>query len=170
MRACEHTLTVDASVDAGGHLVGIGIVVQERSGSGGRGPIVERISESHQGIDVATAEEFAVLRALEFARERGFSRLKIRSDHNQMRRSLREAHRTNRAPVGPGLRRRILELAGGFEYVHFGWVPRRKNQLAHALARHGVQRGAAGVRNPKLATVSNCRVGRHPPSGWFDLV
>jgi hypothetical protein len=79
----EHTLTVDASVDAKRGITGIGIVIQERSGGRGRGAIVARIAEAHAEIPFGSAEEFAVLRALEVAIARGFSRIKIRSDYNK---------------------------------------------------------------------------------------
>ena len=144
MRVWEHTLTVDASVGNGNQLVGIGIVVQERSVSRRRGRVVDRITECHQGIRPGMAEEFAVLRALEHAKERGFSRVKIRSDYNQMRRALHEQHRRQSVPSGTGLRRRILELARSFEYVHFAWVPRRKNQQAHVLAREARRHSGTG--------------------------
>jgi ribonuclease HI len=73
------------------------------------------------------------------------SRVKIRSDYNYMRRTLREQYRQRRMSDGDELRRRILALADLFEYVHFAWVPRRKNQMAHALARQAVRHGAAGA-------------------------
>jgi ribonuclease HI len=139
MRDWEHTLTVDASVDAKRRVTGIGIVVQKRSEDRGRGPIVARIAEAHAEIPFGSAEEFAVLRALEVATERGFSRIKIRSDYNQMRRAVRERHRRGTGRVDDELRSKVLQLAGAFERVDFGWVPRRKNQLAHALARQACQ-------------------------------
>ena len=144
MSAWEHTLTVDASVDAVEQVIGIGIVIQERSGRRNRGPIVARISERHWGIAVGKAEEFAVLRALEIVIARGFSRVKIRSDYNQMRRALREQYRRGRVSETDELRRRILALADRLELVHFAWVPRRRNQVAHALARTAMRDMAAG--------------------------
>ena len=151
MPAWEHTLTVDASVDATEQVVGIGIVIQQRSGRRNRGPIVARIAELHRGIFVGTAEEFAVLRALEVAIERGCARVKIRSDHNQMRRALREQYRRGRRSDGDELRRRILALADRLELVHFAWVPRRRNHMAHALARHALHGRAAGVSEIEAA-------------------
>ena len=143
MAAWEQTLTVDASVDAVERVAGIGIVIQQRSGGRGRGPIIERIAEVHRGIRPGAMEEFAVLRALEVAIERGFSRVKVRSDHNQMRRALREQYRRREMTHGDELRRRILSLADRFDAVAFAWVPRRKNQIAHSLARHAMRNGTA---------------------------
>lgn len=77
-----------------------------------------------------------VLRALEIARDRGFTRIRIRSDYNSMRRKLRECFRSGAAGNGD-LEQKILNLARRFEWIDFGYVPRRKNQIAHLLARRG---------------------------------
>ena len=136
MQTWIHTLTVDASVDLRRGLVGVGILIQERAGSTRRGPILDRLSECHLLVPPMGAEELAALRALQVAHERGYSRLKIRMDTNPVRRLLRAAHRAG--TVLPGMRGEILGLAASFEFVDFGWVPRRKNQIAHALARHAL--------------------------------
>lgn len=140
MALWQYTLTVDASVarSRGERLVGIGILIQERIGGRGRGPIIDQIAELHRAVRTREAEEFAVLRALEIAAERGYSRLKVRSDYNQMRTRLHDMRRGRKATATASpLQARILELAKGFEFVHFAWVPRRKNQHAHALSRQG---------------------------------
>ena len=131
-----HTLTVDASYDKASRVTGVGVVIQERIGPSGRGPILERVAEAHTGVAPGTGELFAVLRALEIAMDRGFTRIKIRSDYNAMRRDLRQRHRA-RAATDNELQDRVLELARRFVWVDFGYVPRRKNQIAHALARNG---------------------------------
>ena len=76
-----------------------------------------------------------MFRALQIASERGFKDLKIRSDCNGMRRRLKLNYDRKRFPFDGGLERRILELAAEFDRVHFAYVPRRKNQRAHNLAR-----------------------------------
>jgi ribonuclease HI len=79
-------------------------------------------------------EALAILRALEVAGARGFRRIKIRSDHNPLRKSLRNAlggHGTTRPS---GISAQILAAAAKFAWVAFGYVPRRKNQIAHRLA------------------------------------
>ncbi|MBI2218139.1 MAG: ribonuclease H-like domain-containing protein [Candidatus Rokubacteria bacterium] len=118
-------------------MTGIGIVVQERVGVGGRGPIVEEIVEAHGGIPPGAGEKFAVLRALQIAKERGFTRLKVRSDSNRMRRQLREHHRAGLDREGDDLHREVLRVAAAFAWIDFGYVPRRRNQVAHRLARAG---------------------------------
>ena len=141
----RHTLTVDASFDNTHGVTGIGIIIQERGPGRGRGPVLDRISESHFGVSPGAAEEFAVLRALEIAIERGFTRVKVRSDYNSMRRKLRGRLRQKRLK-GDGLRGRILQLTSAFEWLDFGLVARRKNQEAHRLARQACT-GRSGGRD-----------------------
>lgn len=129
-----HTLTVDASrtLYAGG-LTGVGIVVQARIGARGRGPILEEISEVHQDPSGA-CEALAILRGLDVARLRGFQRIKVRSDCNPLRTKLRKALRGQSRKSLSGVASQILGLAAQFAWVDFGYVPRRKNQIAHRLA------------------------------------
>jgi ribonuclease HI len=129
------TFTIDASYDAAG-VVGVGIVVQSRISNKGRGPIIARIAEAHLGLSPSVSEMFAVLRALEIARDHRFQRIRIRSDYNWMRRDLRQRFRAQ-ASGKCEIQRRILDLARQFEWIDFGYVPRRKNQIAHALSRRG---------------------------------
>jgi ribonuclease HI len=133
-----HTLTVDASYDFDTGTTGVGIVVQARGTGSGRGPILEQISEGHFGVPPGAGELFAVLRALEIAGARGFERLQVRCDYNWLRRRLKVRHRAGGAKQGPGgLEREVLHLAARFTWVDFRYVPRRRNQIAHALARRG---------------------------------
>lgn len=129
-----HTLTVDASHVERLGVTGIGIVVQERGSGRRRGPVVDQISELHPGVSASVCEAFAILRALEIALDRGYSRVKVRSDYNGLRRQLRERHRSG-MPATSFICIEILALAKRFTWVDFGYVARRKNQLAHRLAR-----------------------------------
>lgn len=88
------------------------------------------------GLFAGPKRMFAVLRALQTARERGFTRIRIRSDYNSMRRDLRNRYRSG-ADGKNELQKKILALARQFEWIDFGYVPRRKNQIAHNLARKG---------------------------------
>jgi len=132
----RHTITVDFSGDYERRVAGIGIVVQESTKPGRRGPIVAELAEAFEGM-LSQGEKYAVLRALQVAFERGFRDLKIRSDDNAMRRRLKKSYDRKLIPPDDDLDRRILELAAEFDRVHFGYVPRRKNQRAHNLARRG---------------------------------
>jgi len=100
------TFTVDASYSPATVITGIGIVIQVRSSRSGCGPIVEQLSEGHRNVSVGDGELYAVFRALEVARQRGFTRIKVRSDHNRMRRSLRE--RYSDSSIGLDLQRGVL--------------------------------------------------------------
>lgn len=129
-----HTLTVNASHDSRQGVTGIGIVIRERQGAGRRGPIVAQLSESRRDAPPSAAEAFAILRALELALARGYSHVKVRSDYNHERKQLRARHRDGVSAADP-VRARVLELARQFTWVQFGFVARRKNQLARKLAR-----------------------------------
>ena len=129
------TLTVDASYNERTRVTGIGIVVQQRSSGKGRGPILDQLAEGHADVARGEGELFAILRALEIAVQRRFARIKVRSDYNQMRRAIRRQYRCGLDDVG--LQGRVLQLAHSLDWVDFGYVPRRKNQLAHCLARRG---------------------------------
>jgi ribonuclease HI len=131
----RHTITVDFSGDHERRIAGIGIVIQQSTKRGRRGPVVEELAEAVEGISFGEGEKYAVLRALQIASERGFRDLKIRSDYNAMRRRLRQHYEGKRSQPRADLDERILELAAGFDRIHFAYVPRRKNQRAHTLAR-----------------------------------
>jgi len=135
MTYLRHTITLDFSGDHERQIAGIGIVIQESTKRGRRGPIVEEMAEAVEGIPLGEGEKYAVLRALQVAFERGFRDLKIRSDYNAMRRRLRRNYDRKEFQPREGLDGRILELAAEFDRIHFGFVPRRKNQRAHILAR-----------------------------------
>jgi ribonuclease HI len=135
MSYLHHTITVDFSGDYHREIIGIGMVIQESEKPRRRGPIVEEIALAVSGIAFGDGERYAVLRALQLAAGRGFRELTIRSDYNAMRRKLKESYQTGMWAHLEGMDRHILELADRFEQVRFGWVPRRKNQLAHQLAR-----------------------------------
>jgi ribonuclease HI len=126
------------------------MVIQESMRPGCRGPIVEELAEAYRGIPFRDGEKYAVFRAMEVASQRGFGDLRIRSDYNSMRRQLRAKHKKGEWAGNQGLDGRILELAGRFDRVQFGYVPRRKNHRAHTLARQ-----ARSLRNVCEATVTN---------------
>jgi ribonuclease HI len=134
-----HTFTVGASRNYNHGTTGIGIVLQGRPMQDGklggrRGPIIEQLSELHQKVSPGMDGAFAIVRALEIALDRGYSRVRIRSDHNHERRKLRQQHRSQTTAADP-VRARILDLARRFIWADFRYVPRRKNQLARRLAR-----------------------------------
>jgi ribonuclease HI len=128
------TLTVDASHNASTDVTGIAIIVRQRVGRKGRGPIIEEVAEGFSNVTRGAGELLAIYRALEIAQQRGYVRIKVRSDGNAMRHKLRDDFRAGRSDTG--LRGSVLLLARTFEWFDFGYVPRRKNHIAHSLARH----------------------------------
>jgi hypothetical protein len=96
--------------------------------------VIHQLSEGHQNIPAGEDESFAILRALEFSLENGYSRTKVRSAANALRKRLRRMHRDHVDETTP-TRTRILELARQLAWVDFGYIARRKNQLARGLAR-----------------------------------
>jgi ribonuclease HI len=153
-RPVRLTATVDASHRADRGVTGIGIVLRASDRPGRAGPELARISEQHDGVPAGEIELFAVLRALEHARARGFRRVKVRSDYSAMRRRLKADHAAGRNADAGTLHGRVLLLARTFDDVYFGYQPRRRNQVAHGLAR-------AATFEPEARS----RPGRE---GWTD--
>lgn len=142
MTALTHTFTVDASCNLSDGLVGIGIVLQATDKPGRKGPILESIEEHYPAAGLSKdMEKFAIYRALQIANERGYRRVKVRSDCNSVRTNLKKDHKAGLIFDRDELHRKILRLALDFEFVQFGYCPRRKNQIAHKLARQ-----AAGIK------------------------
>ena len=149
LRPVWRTFRVDASFDKQQGITGIGLILQATNKAGRDGAVVARFSESYIGLPIQAGEQFAVLRALEIAFERGYRLLRVRSDYNQMRIVLKDDYR---AGVVRGvleehnLRGMILRLAGKFDQAKFAWIPRRRNQEAHFLARKALVQSTPVVR------------------------
>lgn len=134
----RHTFTVDASHNVKKDCIGIGLVLQATDKPGRRGEMLEMIEETHPAKELLkNMEKLAVLRALEIATERGYRRVKIRSDYNHMRTQLKKSCKSGDGLDRDDLSRRVLRLATGLIEVKFAYCPRRKNQMAHRLARKG---------------------------------
>lgn len=144
-----YTFTVDVSHNQRHRTTGIGLVIQRRlfedgRPDGRRGPIIDQLSEQHQGIHSSVVDAFAILRALEIALERGYARVRVRSDCNHERTQLRQWYRNQDSARDP-VRARILELARRLIWADFKYIPRHKNHIAHCLARAArfVEQGAS---------------------------
>ena len=146
VRPVWHTFRVDASFDQRRGITGIGLVLQATNKAGRDGPVVARFSEAYIGLPTQAAEQFAVLRALEIATERGYRLLRVRSDYNQMRRALKDDYRAGVGQDEDNLQGMILRLSKEFDQVKFAWIPRRRNQGAHSLARRAVLQSAPVMR------------------------
>ena len=146
LRPVWHTFRVDASFDKQRGITGIGLILRATNKAGRDGAVVARFSEAYIGLPIQAAEQFAVLRALEIAAERGYRLLRLRSDYNQMRIVLKDDYRAGVVQDENNFRGMILRLAQEFDQVKFAWIPRRRNQEAHSLARKGVLQSAPVVR------------------------
>ncbi|HLP44729.1 MAG TPA: ribonuclease H family protein [Candidatus Kapabacteria bacterium] len=135
----KHTFNVDASYDLKRRVTGIGIVIRETDQPRKKGPVIAEISELHSNISAGETEKFAVFRALEIASERNYETLHIRSDYNHMRRKLKEDHEAGIGHERDDLHGQILRHAKQFTEVKFLYCQRRKNLMAHRLARKAVK-------------------------------
>lgn len=146
LRPVWYTFRVDASFDKQRGITGIGLILRATNKPGRDGAVVARFSEAYTELPVQAGEQFAVLRALEIASERGYRLLRVRSDYNQMRTALKDDYEAGIVPDEQNLRMMILRLAQKFDRIKFAWIPRRKNQEAHFLARKAVLQGTLVVR------------------------
>ena len=146
VRPVWHTFRVDASFHQQRGITGIGLVLQATNKPGRDGTVLAKFSEAYTGLPVQIGEQFAVLRAMEIASERGYRLLRVRSDYNQMRKALKHDYEAGTFPDKQSLRVTILRLAQEFDQIKFAWIPRRKNHEAHCLARSAVLHGAMLVR------------------------
>jgi ribonuclease HI len=145
-RPVWHTFRVDASFHQQRGITGIGMVLQATNKPGRDGTVLAKFSEAYTGLPVQIGEQFAVLRAMEIAAERGYRLLRVRSDFNQMRKALKHDYEAGTFPDRQSLRVMILHLARQFDQMKFAWIPRRKNHEAHCLARRAVLHSTMLVR------------------------
>jgi ribonuclease HI len=136
----EHTFRVDASYDRSRGVTGIGLVLHRSIRSKRDGAVIATFGEAYRDVPAGLIEKFAVFRALEIAKEWGFSEVRIRSDYNWMRTRLQHDHRAGSPSEGRDiLHDLVLQAAREFDRVRFAWVPRRRNHQAHRLARRAAQ-------------------------------
>jgi len=137
----RQTLILDASYDSETDITGIGIVIHETDNprKNKNGIIIDEISESYIGIGSGKGEMFAVFRALEIALERGYRNIRTRSDYNYLRKTFKSSYEDGVGHDRTDLHGEIIRMSSRFEKVEFGYNPRRKNQMAHKLARNATK-------------------------------
>lgn len=131
----KHTFIVDASFDHDSRITGIGMAIHEADKPKRNGILIDQLGEAYKGIPTPVIEMLAVYRALEIGRERKYELIRIRSDHNQMRRKLKMNYEEGKGFQREDLFGEIMRITRNFKSVQFGYKPRRKNQMAHILAR-----------------------------------
>jgi len=159
LRPVWHTFRVDASFDQQRGITGIGLILRATNKPGRDGTVLAEFSEAYIGLPVQAGEQFAVLRALEIASEKGYRLLRVRSDYNQMRIALKDDYEAGVVRDEHNLRVMILRVAQKFDQVKFAWIPRRKNHEAHCLARKAVLQRAPVVREDVQRFFETGRVG-----------
>jgi ribonuclease HI len=137
----RQTFILDASYDCDTGITGIGIVIHEtdKIQKSKNGNIIDEISESYLGIGAGKGELLALYRAFEIAAERGYKNIRTRSDYNYLRKSLKKSYESGEGHDRTDLHGDIIKISRTFEKVEFGYKPRRKNQMAHNLARSAVK-------------------------------
>ena len=135
----KQTLTVDASHNEKSQEIGIGIVIQETGLSGKRGAIIEMLSETflYAKVTPKDMELFAIVRAFEIAFERNYRYIQIRSDYNYVKKQVAATLRNRTSPTINNFYDQILKLAEPLKQIRMTYYPRRKNIMAHRLARKG---------------------------------
>jgi hypothetical protein len=151
LRTLRYTLDIATSHDRYRDVLGIGIAL--RAPGRRAGLLVERLTEAWARFPVGSVEVFAMLRALELARDRGLRVVRVRSAANAIRRPLKKAHRAGTGEDDAGLRGAVLRLARSFDLVQFGYVARRKNQTARPLAREALDAETLLEDHPIFASV-----------------
>jgi ribonuclease HI len=135
----RHTFKVDASYQHERKVTGIGIVIHATERRQGNGKVIEQIAELYEGIPPSLTEKFAILRALEIGRERGYTLVSVRSDYNHLRHLVKEDVQSTKQHSDEPVHNAILQNARQLKEVRFPCHPRRKNQEAHKLARKAVR-------------------------------
>ena len=128
---------LDASYDHDTDITGIGLAVHESNNprKNRNGILISEIMEAYHDIPSYHGEMLAVYRALEIAKDRGYTNIRTRSDYNYMRKALKKSYENKAGANRDDLHGEIMRLSSLFDQVHFGFKPRRKNQMAHILAR-----------------------------------
>ncbi len=141
-RPLVHTLTLGISCNFTEQRVGVGIVFQAGNKKKRKSPLVETVGETYPCSEVPTQNlaQFAILRTLQIATERGDRRVRIRIKERLKRTPLKQDLQSGLICSQNELDCRILRLAFDFEDTQLGWCLRGKDLLATKLARQ-----AAGI-------------------------
>ena len=98
-------------------------------------------------------ESLAIYRALEISLQRGFSVVRIRSDAKCIRKPLKRDLKEGKGFDRADFHGEILRMTRQFESVTFAVKQRRKNQMAHGLAREAAK-DMEPVHRPDLVEIS----------------
>ncbi len=149
----RHTLITDASFNHTTGVTGIGIAIHETDRPRRNGVLIDQIAEAYSGILDGHGKTLAVYRALELSLQRGFSVLRIRTDAKCVRKPLKRDLKERTGFDRLDFHGEILRMTRQFESVTFSVKQRRKNQMAHGLARTGAKELEPVIR-PELVEIS----------------
>jgi len=144
--ASERAL-VTANVDGGARgnpgPAAYGIVLQEAGGATliATGKYVGRATNN-------VAEYYGLIAALDAARERGVTRLRVESDSELLVRQMQGRYRVRSPDLRP-LHERAVKLSRGFEFFDIAHIPREKNREADRLVNAALD-GKDETRNSKF--------------------
>jgi len=146
--APRHALVI-ANVDGGARgnpgPAAYGIVLREAGGAMllAAGKYVGRTTNN-------VAEYYGLIAALDAARERGVSRLRVESDSELLVRQMQGRYRVKSPDLKP-LHERALKLSRSFERFEIAHVPREKNREADRLVNTALDgEGKSENRNSKI--------------------
>ncbi|HKO03709.1 MAG TPA: reverse transcriptase-like protein [Candidatus Acidoferrales bacterium] len=137
---------ITANIDGGARgnpgPAAYGIVLREAGGATliATGKYVGRTTNN-------VAEYYGLIAALDAARERGVSRLRVESDSELLVRQMQGRYRVKSPDLKP-LHERAVKLSRGFEYFDIAHIPREKNQEADRLVNAALD-GKDENRNSK---------------------
>ena len=138
---------VTANVDGGARgnpgPAAYGIVLREAGGATliATGKYVGRTTNN-------VAEYYGLIAALDAARERGVTRLRVESDSELLVRQMQGRYRVKSSDLRP-LHERAVKLSRGFEYFDIAHIPREKNREADRLVNAALD-GKDENRNSKI--------------------
>jgi len=105
------------------------------------------------------AEYYGLIAALDAAREREVSRVRVESDSELLVRQIQGHYRVKSPDLKP-LHERALKLSRGFEFFEIAHVPREKNREADRLVNAALDGGNSETRKSKFGTRNQRERGR----------
>jgi len=133
----KQTFIVDASFEFSTKTTGIGLAVHETDKPRRNGILIDQISEGYSGVSSGCGEMLAIYRALEISIERGYEHIIIKTDYNYLKKILKKNHELQTGKDRDDFIGFILRLSSTLKSVSFKYKSKRKNQMAHKLARVG---------------------------------
>jgi len=127
------TVFIDACSKGNPGKAGIGIVFLNSDGE-----IIEQISEHIADTTSNQAEYIALIRALEFAKSKGFAKLSIFSDNELMVNQIKGKYKIKSSDL-QGLYEKVKTLFKEFTSIQLSHISRKENKLADKLSYQAIK-------------------------------